>query len=53
MKPPSNESEIFMGSATVVVDDEPQSFLGLPVLSCQDIGMPAPPRPKRRAWRSP
>jgi hypothetical protein len=27
MKPPSNESEIFMGSATVLVDGEPQSYL--------------------------
>ncbi len=49
MKPPSNESEIFMGSATVVVDGDPQSFLAMPVLSCQDIGMVAPPRPKKKA----
>jgi RHS repeat-associated protein len=49
MKPPSNESEIFMGSATVVVDGDPQSFLALPVLTCQDIGIIAPPRPKKKA----
>jgi RHS repeat-associated protein len=49
LKPPSNESEIFMGSATVLCDGEPQSFLGLPVLSCQDIGMPAPPRAKKKS----
>ena len=49
MKPPSNESEIFMGSATVVVDGDPQSFLALPVLSCQDVGIIAPPRPKKKA----
>src|SRR5512137_1836516 len=49
MKPPTNESEIFMGSATVVVDGDPQSFLAMPVLSCQDIGMIAPPRPKKKA----
>jgi len=49
MKPPSNESEIFMGSATVVVDGDPQSFLALPVLSCQDVGIVAPPRPKKKA----
>lgn len=48
-KPPTNESEIFMGSATVLFDGEPQSFLGMPVLSCQDIGMPAPPRPKKKS----
>jgi RHS repeat-associated protein len=48
-KPPTNESEIFMGSATVLTDGDPQSFLGLPVLSCQDIGMPAPPRPKKKS----
>jgi RHS repeat-associated protein len=48
-KPPSNESEIFMGSATVVADGSPQSFLALPVLSCQDIGMPAPPRPNKKS----
>jgi RHS repeat-associated protein len=48
-KPPSNESEIFMGSSVVLVEGEPQSFLGMPVLSCQDIGMPAPPRPKKKS----
>jgi RHS repeat-associated protein len=49
MKPPSNESEIFMGSATVVVDGDPQSFLAMPVLSCQDVGIVAPPRPKKKS----
>ncbi|MBP6608683.1 MAG: hypothetical protein KA258_03785, partial [Deltaproteobacteria bacterium] len=48
-KPPSNESEIFMGSSTVLADGEPLSRLGLPVLSCQDIGMMAPPRPKKKS----
>lgn len=48
-KPPTNESEIFMGSSTVLADGEPFSRLGLPVLSCQDIGMPAPPRPKKKS----
>jgi RHS repeat-associated protein len=48
-KPPTNESEIFMGSATVLVEGEPQSFLSLPVLSCQDIGIPPPPRPKKKS----
>ncbi|PSM32208.1 DUF6531 domain-containing protein [Haliangium sp. UPWRP_2] len=48
-KPPTNESEIFMGSSTVLVDGEPFSRLGLPVLSCQDIGLKAPPRPKKQS----
>ncbi len=44
--PASNESEMFMGSATVNADGSPFSFAGCPVLSCQSIGMPAPVRPK-------
>ena len=44
LKPPTNESELLMGSATVIADGSPMSFLGVPVLTCQDIGMPAPPR---------
>ena len=48
-KPPTNESEMFMGSKTVHADGEPLSYAGLPVLSCQDIGMPAPPRPKKKS----
>ncbi len=51
-KPPTNESEIFMGSSTVVVDGSPQSYLALPVLSCQDIGSPAPPRPGKAEPKS-
>ncbi|WP_395848553.1 DUF6531 domain-containing protein [Cystobacter fuscus] len=35
-----------MGSSTVVVEDEPFTYMLLPVLSCQDIGMPSPPRKK-------
>jgi len=46
VKPPGNESEIFMGSATVSVDGDAFSYLALPVLSCHDIGMPGPPRAK-------
>ena len=45
-KPPGNENETFMGSSTVVVEDEPFTYMLLPVLSCQDIGMPSPPRKK-------
>ncbi len=44
VKPPTNESQVFMGSATVLADGKPMSFMGVPVLTCQDIGMPAPPR---------
>ncbi|MEM9258197.1 MAG: DUF6531 domain-containing protein, partial [Bacteroidota bacterium] len=49
IKPIDNEGEIFMGSSTVVVEDEPFSRLGSPVLSCSCIGMPSPPRPKGEA----
>jgi RHS repeat-associated protein len=44
VKPPNNECALFMGSATVEVEGEPFAYLGLPVLSCSDIGMPPPPR---------
>ena len=48
-KPPTSESEMFMGSATVNAEGDPMSFAALPVLSCQDVGMPAPPRPKKKS----
>jgi RHS repeat-associated protein len=44
VKPPGNECELFMGSMTVEVEGEPFAYLGLPVLSCSDIGTPPPPR---------
>ncbi len=47
VKPPGNEGELFMGSSTVEADGEPFSYLGLPALSCADIGMPPPPRPPK------
>jgi RHS repeat-associated protein len=47
-KLPDTSDEIFMGSATVVADSNPFSFLGVPVLSCQVAGMPSPPRPKQQ-----
>ncbi|HEY6527395.1 MAG TPA: DUF6531 domain-containing protein [Cellvibrionaceae bacterium] len=47
VKPPLNEDEIFMGSATVLADGSPLSFTALPVLSCQDIGMISPIRLKK------
>lgn len=46
IKPPANECEVFMGSATVSVDGDAFTHLGLPALSCSDIGIPAPFRPK-------
>jgi RHS repeat-associated protein len=48
IKPPANECEVFMGSSTVVADGDPLSFMGMPVLSCHDVGMPPPPRPKKK-----
>ncbi|HMU66699.1 MAG TPA: PAAR domain-containing protein, partial [Cellvibrionaceae bacterium] len=44
VKPPMNEDEIFMGSATVLADGSPLSFTALPVLGCQDVGMISPIR---------
>ena len=49
VKPPTNESELFLGSATVAADDDPLVYGMLPVLSCQDIGMPAMPHKKQHA----
>jgi hypothetical protein len=48
--PPGNEGEMFMGSATVQMDGDPASYLALPALTCQTIGMPAPFRmnPKKK-----
>ena len=48
VKPPASECEIFMGSSTVLADGDPLSFLGMPCLSCHDVGMPPPPRPKKK-----
>ena len=45
VKPPANECEMFMGSSTVCIDGDAQSYLALPALSCHDIGMVCPPRP--------
>ncbi|HJZ55611.1 MAG TPA: DUF6531 domain-containing protein, partial [Gemmataceae bacterium] len=44
--PPGNDCNVFMGSKTVSFDSDPASRLGLMVLSCQDVGLPPPPRPK-------
>ncbi len=48
VKPPANECDVFMGSSTVLADDEPLSFLGMPALSCHCIGMPPIPRLKKK-----
>jgi RHS repeat-associated protein len=50
VKPPANECEMFMGSATVAFDGDAASYLSLPALSCQCIGSIAPPRlnPKKK-----
>lgn len=48
-KLPDKEDELFMGSATVVADGDPFSFIGLPVLGCQVAGMVSPPRPKKKS----
>jgi RHS repeat-associated protein len=45
---PEKDDELFMGSATVVADGDPLSRLALPVLGCQIMGMPSPPRPKKK-----
>ncbi|WP_169787007.1 DUF6531 domain-containing protein [Hyalangium minutum] len=51
-KPPANENETFMGSATVAVDGDAFTNMTLPVLSCQDIGMPSPPRKRGPAAKT-
>jgi RHS repeat-associated protein len=48
VKPPANECDVFMGSSTVLADDEPLSFLGMPALSCHCIGIPPIPRLKKK-----
>lgn len=44
---PQIEDELFMGSKTVSVDGEPFSRIGMPVLSCNIIGLIPPFRLKR------
>jgi hypothetical protein len=44
IKPPGNEDENFMGSATVSFDGDAATYMLLPALTCQDMGMIAPPR---------
>ena len=49
VKPPANECEMFMGSSTVCIDGDAQSYMGLPGLDCQCIGMPPIPRLKKKS----
>ncbi len=53
VKPPSNDGEIFMGSFSVPAEGEPLTFFGVPVLTCQDVGMMPIPRPKRKSKSKP
>jgi RHS repeat-associated protein len=48
VKPPANECDVFMGSATVIADGDPLSRLGMPALSCHCVGMPPIPRIKKK-----
>ena len=50
IKPPGYEDEDFMGSSTVAMDGDAASYMALPVISCQDVGMPPPFRtnPKKK-----
>ncbi len=41
---PSQDSESFMGSRTVLANNDPASFALLPALSCSFVGMMAPPK---------
>ena len=34
-----------MGSSTVSFDGDAASYMALPALTCQSVGVPAPPRP--------
>lgn len=45
--PPSDEGEMFMGSATVEVDGDAFSYMALPLLTCHSVGIPPIPRLKR------
>lgn len=50
---PQMEDELFMGSKTVSVDGEPFSRIGMPVLSCNIIGLIPPFRLKRASKPKP
>ena len=46
--PPSDEGEMFMGSATVEVDGDAFSYMALPLLTCHSVGTPTIPRIKKK-----
>ena len=48
LKMPANKGELYMGSSTVIVEGEPMGYAALPVLSCSDVGMPAPLRARQK-----
>lgn len=48
---PNWDDMLYMGSSTVVADSEPLTYTALPVLGCQFIGMPSPPRIKKPSRR--
>ncbi|MDP9584182.1 UNVERIFIED_ORG: RHS repeat-associated protein [Burkholderia contaminans] len=39
---PSDDAEAFMGSRTVLANNDPMSFMALPALSCWSVGMEPP-----------
>lgn len=47
VKPPTNECEMYQGSSTVVIEGDAAAAQGHQVLTCHDVGMPAPVR----AWK--
>ncbi|CAJ4170854.1 rhsD protein [Burkholderia pseudomallei] len=40
---PSNDAESYMGSRTVLANNDPLSFMALPALSCWSVGLEPPP----------
>ncbi|MBM5587525.1 RHS repeat-associated core domain-containing protein [Burkholderia pseudomallei] len=40
---PSNDGESYMGSRTVLANNDPMSFMALPAMSCWSVGLEPPP----------
>ncbi|MDR6412606.1 RHS repeat-associated core domain-containing protein [Paraburkholderia terricola] len=40
---PSNDAESYMGSRTVLANNDPLSFMALPAMSCWSVGLEPPP----------
>ncbi len=51
--PPASEGELFMGSSTVSFDGDAASYMGLMAITCQSVGVPAPPRPNPKKKKTP